>query len=394
MMNSGLKKHVDKLLFALAITVLATALFHFGTAKTSAGAKTTNIVFTQWWDNYLEKDTLNELVSEFEKTRPGIKIEQNPVSYEKLHGELFNKNDSPVRGDIIALDPLWVPELQKMEIIDFPDGQNLKAPILSFINVFYYNIGILREAGFSRPPKSRGELINYARALSSAEKGPRALAWGRNCSRGIYDDVLPWLWAGGAELTKDGKPVFNSRPVIDSLSFLASLVREGFIVPDGAVLDSEKKLEDFISGKAAFMISSTKDIEYVRKKMGDDAFGITSIPVPDNYSGKTCHASAGWTLGINARSANKEAARLFADFIAGKAALLSEKARVIPGNNRPDPFYSKVWDITIAGENAQDLAGLPWGKLAEIFNEELSSLFAGQHSAAETAAAIQKRWEK
>jgi ABC-type glycerol-3-phosphate transport system substrate-binding protein len=68
--------------------------------------------------------------------------------------------------------------------------------------------------------------------------------------------------------------------------------------------------------------------------------------------------------------------------------------KAIPGNPPAyDAFYSKVWDIAIAGETAQDFSALSWPELEESFKEELSALFAGKASAAETAAAIQKRWE-
>jgi ABC-type glycerol-3-phosphate transport system substrate-binding protein len=119
--------------------------------------------------------------------------------------------------------------------------------------------------------------------------------------------------------------------------------------------------------------------------------------VPDNYAGNSFYAIAGWTVGINTASAHKEEARLFADFLAEKAPFLSEKTGAIPGAGVPlgslDPFHSKLWDIVIAAEPAQDFAGLPWTELEKIFREELSSLFEGKSSPADTAATIQSKWE-
>ena len=391
-------KHGDKLLFVLALAVLTMAIIRFGIKKPDLlRAETPSIVFTQWWDSYLERESLDELIKEFMDSHEKIEIIVKTVSYEDVHRELLGAENSPATlGDIVTLDSLWVPELLRKGTMEFQwegssQRQNLENPLISFINVFYYNVEILKEAGFSRPPKTRNEFLNFAKAITSAEKGRWALSLSGNCSRGIYDDVFPWIWAAGAELFRDGQPTLNSRPVIESLAFLASLKQGGFIVPGASSAGAEKKLGDFISGKAAFMIAPAGDIEYLRKQMGEDAFNITTVPAPDNYAGKTYNASIGWTLGINANSAYREEARLFADFIAGKAPALSEK--LMPLNRTQDPFYSKLWDITIAGENAQDFTGLPWGKLEEIFSEQLSVLFAGQASPAETAAAIQKRWE-
>jgi len=396
MKNTGFKKYGDKLLFVLALAVLAVVLIRFGLGRTAAPEETPVIVFTQWWDNFFGAEPILDLVREFEEAHEDIKIVLNPVSYEDFYKGLFDADgEAAILGDVITLDTLWIPDIKKKKNMEFewPEAsqhQNLNAPLISFINVFYYNVDILRKAGFSRPPKTRGEFLNFARAVTSGEEGRWALSMGRNCSRGIYDDIFPWIWAAGAELTRDGRPALNSRPVVESLSFLASLESGGLIVPGWSSADTEKKLDDFVSGRAAFMIAPAKDIQFVRERMGDEAFSVTTIPVPDNYAGRTFHASVGWTLGINSETAYMEEAWLFADFIAGKAGALSEK--LIPGNQ--DPFYSKVWDIDIASENTNDFSGLPWRQLEEIFSEGLSGLFSGQSSPAETARAIQRRWEE
>ena len=431
MRDFNFRKHGDKLLFALALVVLALVVFRsFDKKITQAAAP--RIVFTQWWQNDLGEDTLKALIEEFESLHSGIKIVLNEKSYDDLRLELFNYLSNPAGsdktavspGDVLALDPLWVPELLKKGIVE---SENV--PLLSFVNVLYYNVSILKEAGFSRPPKTRSEFLACARAIAGREADPLGSAQGRapdsapvlalggNSFRGIYDDVYPWMWAAGAQLIKDGKPAVVSRPVVESLSFLESLHSEGLIEADAFSADSKKKLENFVSGRAAFMIASAGDISLVRERIGDDAFGVTSVPVP-NYAGKSFFASTVWTIGIHSGSASKEQARLFADFIAGKASFLSDKARAIPvtpvasppvsgtptGAEEPsvphgrgfplDPFYSKVWDIAIAGEAAQDFSGLAGEQeLEEIFREELSALFAGKSSAAGTAAAIQERWQ-
>ena len=86
------------------------------------------------------------------------------------------------------------------------------------------------------------------------------------------------------------------------------------------------------------------------------------------------------------------------DFLAGKISSSSERAGVLTMNTLSsgvewDPHHSKVWDIAIAGDSSTDFSGLPWIELERIFREELSALFSEKSKAAETAAAIQKRWE-
>ena len=406
MVNFHFSKHGDKLFFLLALAILAAALLQTG-IKTGIRKKQNaapGIVFTQWWQDDLENDSLEDLIKEFESLHKGIKITLEQRSYEEIKNGLFNSGDAAIPGDLIALDPLWFPELLKRGIIESPktESQNADqyaaAPLLSFINVLFYDIDILKEAGFSGPPKSRGEFLNCARALSDGE-GKRlsaVLGMGGASSRWIYDEILPWIWAGGAQLVKDGKPLVNSRPVIETLAFLTSLNQEGYITPGAFAADSGKKLDDFISGRSAFIIAPAAEIRRVRERMGDGAFGVTSVPSPDNFAGKTFFASAAWALGINPASGRREEAGLFADFITEKAPQISERAAAVPGMgilSATDPFHSKVWDIAIAGEAAQDFSGLPWTEMESIFREELSALFAEKSSPAEAAAAIQRRWE-
>ena len=389
--NSGKVKRSDIFLFALAIVFLAVFLFNYLRKNVSIPEPVTRIVFTQWWledleEKDLKQNTLTDLIQEFESLHQGVKIILNYRSYEDLHRVLFHPGYAAFPGgllssDLIALDPLWVPELLKMEVIESP-GPTL----LSFINILYYNIEILIEAGFSRPPRNRSEFINYARALTGG-----GLTMNLKNSRGIYDDVFPWIWAAGIELIRDGRPALNTRQFIDSLSFLVSLNNEGLIIHD-----REDKLEDFILGRAAFMIAPVRYIRFIRERLGDEAFGITAVPTPDNYAGRNFLASAEWTIGINTTSEFKEIAQLFADFLAGNASFLSREARAVSGSDNPppvyDPFYSKVWEIARAGEVTQDFSGLPWTELNTIFREELLSLFAGALSPAQSATVIQRRW--
>ena len=394
MRNFLFNKYFDKLLFALSIMILAGLLIRMGSNRVSSAPNSTNLTFSQWWENDSDREIFLDLIKEFEGLNDGIMVTLNTIPYEDLRVELLNAGEAAFPGDIIALDLLWVPELPALEICE--------APLFSFVNVLYYNVELLKDAGFSRPPKTRSEFLACARTLKSRSGNRQGAGFalsfelGDNSSRGIYDDVFPWIWAAGAELVQDGKPALTSRPVVESLSFLAALKSEGLIDDGLFYADAGKKLEDFLSGKTAFIIAPSGYIGFVRERMGEETFGVTSVPIPDNYARGTFFGSAEWTIGINPASAAKEEARLFADFLADKTFTISEKIGALPENGVSpawDPLHSKVSEIAIAGESASDLSGLPWTELEKSFREELKMLFEGKASPAETAAAIQRKWE-
>jgi len=401
MRNFSFRKYGDNLLFSLAIAVLITSLIYSFIRRDSGGDKQptlTDIVFTHWWYDDIERDLLRNLVAEFENSHEGIRIILNEKSYESLRLGLFDfaggddETEVPAfPGDVLALDPLWVPELINREVIE-----SAELPVLSFINVLYYNIDILRDAGFTRPPNTRTEFLTFARTIAANEENRRAyaLSLGLGSFRGIHDNVYPWIWAAGARLINNGNPVVTSAPVVQSLAFLASLSNEGLIAPGAFYADSRKKLEDFVSGRTAFMIASTRYIGLVRERLGDAAFNITSVPILDNQPGTPFFATLGWTLGIHSESAHREEARLFSAFLAGRASRISGNASgAIPASSPQDPFYSNIWEIALAGETAADFSGIAGEPVLEqIFREELSALFDGTSSPAQTAAAIQARW--
>ena len=375
----------DKLLFALALAVLATGLLRVWSnppPPVIVEAPPATIVFTQWWENDLDKNILPQLIAEFESLHEGIHVVLSYKSYEDLLLKLFDMCEDIFPGDVFALDPRWVSELEDKGIIEYASP-----PLLSFINLLFYNIDILREAGFVRPPKSRTEFITHARTVAGMEGNRLGLVMDNSGSRRLYDDVYSWIWSSGGQLLRDGRPQINTRPVIDSLSFLASMKEEGLLVKGN-------KLEDFSSGRAAFMISSSKDIRFVRERLGKTSFDISNIPLPDNHTGRSYYGSAGWALGVNSNSAHREEARLFVGFLAERAHILANNTGAILGGSLPsrDPLYSKAWDIAMAWHSSKEFPALPWMELETIFSEELDYLFAGETTPAHAASAIQRRW--
>jgi len=399
MKNFGVHKKFDNFIFALALAILIIALLHAVSRWVAREPEPViiSIVFAQWWQEDLEDDILLSLIEEFENQHEGIEIILNQVSFEDQRLALFNpveydEYDEPQAppADVLALDPLWVPGLLAKGVIE-----NAEVPFLSFINVLFYNIEILRQAGLVRPPNTRGEFLTFSRAVASAGAAyALGFGLGGDISRGVHDDIYPWIWGAGLRLINNRNPVVTSAPVVQSLAFLASLHNEGLIASNAFSADSEEKLEDFIAGRTAFMVAPTRYIATVRERMGSAAFGITSIPMLDNQTTSPFLASAGWTVGIHSASPHSEEAQLFASFFAGRSRRIAESARgSIPDAPSLDPFYANIWEITLTGEVAHDFSGLAGEHLLEeIFREELQALFAGTSSPAETAATIQARW--
>jgi multiple sugar transport system substrate-binding protein len=377
---SFLRSHADHVLLALGVAVLLLGLFRQGGKNAIAVITAPALTFTQWWQDELEEGVLEDLVSDFEKLHPGINIKLRRLSYGETR-KLFlaPPADGQELGDILALDPLWgLPGREMLEPQE-AGGASREIPVLDFFCPLFYNIEILKAAGFSGPPKTRDEFYGYARKAADPAAGVYGLVMALDPGnyRGLYRDVYSWIWAGGGRI-QDGPPAVTEA----ALDFLSGLAGEKLLHPESPAFSEEEKREAFIKGRSVFMIAAVQDAEILRRRMGEDSFGFSSIPAPDSPFAKPVFGAFGWSLGISAQSSHKEEAKIFAAFLAERGSYLAEKLHAVPGNSggpspaaRKDPFYSKAWDLYIAGDFIREPAGTE--ETAAAFREELDRLFAG-----------------
>jgi ABC-type glycerol-3-phosphate transport system substrate-binding protein len=408
---------LDRYLLRAALIVLGVCVVFGFILKNLMKERRVTLVFAQFLDKGPEQDTMVSLVREFEERNPGIRIRLDNRK-DGNNGEPDGTSRTNFPADIIALDEGRINTFIRQGMLASLSPYTHSGaefglwviPLVSFMDILFYNIDMLKTAGFDRPPKTRADFLTCARAVGALEKEAAAGGEGRfgaalalspGDPRSIRRDVFSWIWASGAVLTREGKPDFLGRPVIETLDFLGQLSREGLLSPESFGKTGAAKTEEFAAGKIAMMIGSVEDIPFLRKQMGDSAFGITLIPVPADYAGKPVLGPSQWYAGISSAGEHPDQAWAFLAFLAEKSPFLAAQVRAVPGSGgrpgayiREDEFYSKAWDMYEASDVIQEFSGFPGGdELEGIIREELPFLFEGAKSAAETAAAIQGRWE-
>ena len=430
---------LDMFLFLTAVFVFSSFMLS-GVGKESIGGiivetarrNSVTLTFAHWWQDELDHNALNAIVAEFERTNPGIIIKLDNLSYHDMEDIILNGVNDKIAGfsenfsnaDIFALDPRWLYGLIKndmleplapyMEATSFvpvmqTEGQERvfsewALPLVSFMSPLFYNIEVLSAAGFDRPPKTRSDILRYARAITDRNNGRYgvALSLNQDYPQGVYIDIYSWIWASGAVILNQGESNFTSQQVIDSLDFLNDLYKEGLLSPDSFSKTREEKQEEFISGKVGMMIASIQDVEVIRKRMGDANFGITTIPVPDLYSGKPAFGLTNWYVGISRESRYKNEAWTFISYLARRSPILAAASYAVPGSGNGledyltgDAFYSKAYRIYEGGDGIQEFAGYPAVHILDyIVREEIFNMFETDKSARATAETIQKRWEE
>jgi multiple sugar transport system substrate-binding protein len=418
---------VDRLLFVLVLILLPLGfLIRIGT-KTIIEAHSRTLVFTHWWQEALEKDALKRLVNEFEKQHPGITIKLEHLSYQKMEERLFTGDGSALsRSDILALDLRWLSELTRQDRLmpldayrektgagenrafvpglDSYEAQGSPAvwalPVVSFMVPLFYHVELLQAAGFDRPPKTRADFLRYARAITHAQSGRYGIALALNPQdpESLSVDVYPWFWASGEGLLQEGKPNFTSPPVQETLDFLHTLYKEELLAPDMFEKTREQKLQDFAQGKIAMMLASVQDIHTLQQEMGDERFGITTVPSLDTGK-KPVFGLTSWYTGISRYTEYPDQAWAFISFLAEQSSLVAAASHAVPGNwsgtrSLKGALYAKAYDMYEGADGMQEFAGLPQlHDLETIVREELYALFIQGQDAGTTAASLQRRWE-
>jgi multiple sugar transport system substrate-binding protein len=281
-------KRGDKTLAILIVLLLAAALavkigFRFGSSAVKT--KRVNLVFTQLRESEWDENVISSLIEEYETLHPEVSIRQQPLGYDELRDAAITGAET-AGPDIIVMEDRYLTEfIEAKTFISlasyFPSETPLEEwalPLASSMDVLFYNINILKAAGFDRPPRDREEFLRYARAVSGggnegpAKKYGAALALSPAESRGVYRDVFSWIWAAGALMIRDGAPDLGGRPVTDTLAFLAQLNQEGCLAPQSFTAAGAQRLDEFAAGKIAMMTGSVRDIARVREKMEDGSF--------------------------------------------------------------------------------------------------------------------------
>nr|AXS01226.1 Bacterial extracellular solute-binding protein [uncultured bacterium] len=370
---------------------------------------------------FFGRELIEKLFLEFEEQNPNLKIRLLSDFGEKDREPdvfVFDKGDFNsliAGGKLMPLEPFPGAETA----VGDNESKQLAIPIVSFMDLLFYNIELLQAAGFDRPPKTRDDFLAFAGAVSKGnDETISGFAMGLNPKdkQSLYRDIFSWIWASGNDFWTDEKsPVINNRPIIRDISFLGRVYREEILAPLSFDTTGDQLLEKFAEGKTAMMIASTRAIPELREKMGNDIFGITTIP-DSGQAGKYSVGLSGIYAGINSAAAYPQAARIFLEYLAGSIPLFCAELKAVPGDvtdlfssdykdyMKDDPFYSKAWDIFESSQIVHGFSGKARGEEFEnIFFEELKIFFesgqpasqrAADAAAAAAAAAIQQRWDE
>jgi len=292
-----------------------------------------------------QPDEIRDMADLFEELS-GIKVNLEFVKYDEQHEKVVASAVAPIPTyDVFSLDLIWTAEFASrgfcvalddymspavkediapaiMDAFVF-EGKTWAMPFLANFQLFFYNIDMIKKAGFDAAPKTLEEMVEQMEVMKDKGivKYPWTDSW--NQKEGLTCEYV-WLTGafGGDTFDEEGKPIFNTGPGLKALEFMVMLLDKELASPKSLTNDEPAARDDFIAGNAAF--TSNWTFQYgsmndpsISKVVGAGKMGLLPVAkdVLGQYTYDTASVSGFQGAAILANSKNKEAAWKYVRFI-------------------------------------------------------------------------------
>ena len=310
----------------------------------NCGKKQEDFITLNWWQFWTNpevKPTILELIEQFEKKNPKIKVNLTDLTWSDGHEKIVVAFGSGTAPDVLELGSDWVPEFSYQDVlldVTF-EAEKIKKEFLMWepatignptdasqkifgfpwildTRVLFYNKDLMKKAELNpeKPPKTWDELLDYCKAVNRLKPG--AYGFGANSAERhrLYKKFLPFLWANGGKILSDDQreSEINKSEGVQALEFYKKLTQNGMIDTQ-AMLD-----EAFKHNKIGFVISGGWLLNNLRKNYPELNFGICLMPKPESDQGTPASFAGGEFLVIDKKTKNPQEALELIKFLIQK----------------------------------------------------------------------------
>lgn len=359
----------------VSIPLAATLGVMFSGGVGAAFADPVTITLNSWRteDIAVWQDTI---LPAFETKHPDIKVEFAPINTNEYNAAVQSQIEGGAGGDLITCRPFdvnreWIKRgyfesldgLAGLENFDKTsraawtgaDDKTYCLPVAAVLAGFYYNADIFKELGLKVPTTS-AEFIDV---LTAIKKDGRytPLAYGSAESwqlayNGLYS-IGPAYWKGeeGRLGLIDGKKKLTDPEFVDAIAAFEAW--KPFLPAGQESLNYADMTQLFTLGKAAILPDGSWDINQATSTGLN--IGVFGPPVPKAGDKRYLQEMPDMGIGINAKSAHKDAAKTFLDWVAGP------EFQELYVNAAPGFFAMSSKPVTYKNKLAQDFADLKKG---------------------------------
>lgn len=387
----------------------------------SLAEETTTIQYA-FWGNPTAIGVEKDIIDEFEKTHPNIKVNPIAVAYNDYHTKLLTLFAGGQAPDVMRIDSYFFPDFMKAKAVRDISGLikrdkiNLKAyyqaglfdcmkgnkyyglpwgtaPLYIFINTRMF-----KDAGIPVPAVDWkfDDFLKIARQMSKGQGTDRQYGFTLSPTPGEMNHVLPWIWNSGGDLFDKNRKKFtmNKPESVKRIQEIADLIKEG-VIPDPAQFSNADVINRWmVNYKSAIRMGSAAEILSLQSLEGFE-FEVLPFPGTTKYPNVTIYKSN--IIGISTTTKKDKAAWEFLKFLrapGGRGETLYMQAKRMPPCV-DDPALWKIYaDPNKSPRNIAEVSkivaskyghALPlrpgWMEIQGLLIPQLQRVYAGQISA-------------
>lgn len=279
----------------------------------------------RFWAMGNEATNVPQILPEFERLNPGIKVEVQALPWTAAHQKLLTAYAGSSLPDVSQVGNTWVSEMAAIGAISplpreasdllqdqFPavletnriDGQPVATPWYVDTRLIFYRADLLQQAGYDALPQTWAGWKQAMHAVKRvAGQGNYAVLLPLN----EFEQLLTFGLQGDEPLLKDQdtRGNFSSPSFIAALAFYKSLFDEG-LAPVASAAQISNVWTEFERGWFSFYFSGPWTIGDFRNRLKPETRWMTSgVPGPD---GPGASAPGGSSLVVYRTSPHQEAA--------------------------------------------------------------------------------------
>ena len=344
-------------------------------------ARANDAVEIRFWAMGREGEVVREMIPEFERRNPGIRVRVQQMPWTAAHEKLLTGFVGDATPDVSQLGNTWIPEFQTLgaleplgpyvarsQVIDSTDyfrgiwltnvvdDTLFGAPWYVDTRLIFYRRDLLARVGVTSPPRSWSE---WRAAMEKV----------RDAGVAKYGILLPtneWaqltalaLQTGSPILREDGRyGDFRGEPFGRALDFYTSLFRDR-LAPVASSSQIANLYQEFARGTFAMFVSGPWQIGELKQRMPADmqnAWAAMPLPGPDSSQYPGLSLAGGSSLVLFRESPHKDEAWKLIEFLSHP----EQQAR-----------FAQLTGSLPARESAWPLAKLDADPNMAVFREQL-----------------------
>lgn len=402
------------------LLVFALVLAGCGNSGAEKDGKTTIHAIFMKQAGYSEDD-IKQMTKDFEAKNKKIKVDLTFVSYEALEQKILTAAQTG-DYDVALVDQPWTAKFSKAGLIqdltskasgiDKSDiyepvlgageyGDKLYAmPWLNDTRYLFYNKKMLKEAGFTNPPKTWDELNKQAKVIKDKGIVKYPIVWSWKQAEALVCDVTSIFYSFNGEFVdSDNKPVINNSNNLKALNYMKSVLDSGLSNPNSTEYLEEDVRSVFSNGDAAFAVNWTYMYNLANDPKESKVSGDVGIALsPGTSDVKSATVNGGMGLSITKGSKHSAEAWEYIKYLSAKDVQKDYTKSALPiwKSLYDDPEVVKTSPEVVEVSKEQfkylvDRPMVPWyGELSQKMQVEVQKALLGKQKPEDALKNVQK----